>query len=218
MERDDFLVGAANYEAIALIDRWPDWPVKTVYLSGAPGTGKTHLAEIWRTASGAAAILAADLSESSVEALVGHGAVAIEDVDAAPFDERALFHLLNRAGERGVAVLVSGREPAASLTVGLADLASRLRAAQRLRLAEPDDLLLKRVLIKLFADRQLAVPPAVIAYIVARLERSFAAANRIVELLDRAALAEGRAVSRRLAEAALGLLVAEGDQGHEPSG
>jgi chromosomal replication initiation ATPase DnaA len=201
--RDDFLVGAANYAAITMIDAWPDWPVRTVYLHGGPGTGKSHLAEIWMRASGADGIAAGALTEADVEPLVARGGVAIENIDAGDVDEAALFHLLNLAGEKKVAVLMTGRSEPAALGLKLADLASRVRAAQPLRLAEPDDLLLKRVLIKLFADRQIEVQPALIDHLVTRLERSFAAANRIVEVLDHAALAEGRAVTRRLADAAL---------------
>ena len=204
MTRADFLPGPANEEAIAVIDRWPDWPVRLVYLFGPPGSGKSHLTEIWRTASGAVAVAAAALRQFDAERLVAKGAVVIEDLEALRFDEAALFHVLNHAAERNAAVLLSGRVAPAGLSIALPDLASRLRAAQPLRLSEPDDLLLRRVLTKLFADRQISVAPRVIDYIVTRLDRSLEAANLIVERLDREALAEGRAVTRALASAALG--------------
>ena len=60
------------------------------------------------------------------------------------------------------------------------------------------------MLTKLFADRQLAVDPAVVEFIVTRMERSLEAANAIVEHLDREALAEGRPVTRQLAASVLG--------------
>ncbi|MEO8669435.1 MAG: hypothetical protein ABI399_13020 [Bauldia sp.] len=201
--RADFLTGAANYEAITLIDRWPDWPVRVVNLFGPVGSGKSHLTEIWRRASGAAVIAAPALSRSDAEMMLAAGAVAVEDLHG-KFDEEALFHLLNLAGERNTPVLLTSRNAPAASYVALPDLASRLRAAQPVRLAEPDDYLLRHVLAKLFADRQLAVAPAVIDYIVTRLDRSLEAANIIVERLDREALAEGRAITRRLAGAALG--------------
>lgn len=204
MGRADFLTGAANYEAIALIDRWPDWPVRVVYLHGPAGSGKSHLAEIWRGASGAAMVGAAALARADAERLLANGAAVIEDLHAGPFDEAALFHVLNLAGERNAAILLTSRTAPAAMQLNLPDLASRLRAAQPVRLAEPDDYLLGHVLIKLFADRQLSVSPAVIDYIVTRLDRSLEAANLIVDKLDRQALAEGRAVTRHLAGAAFG--------------
>ncbi len=79
------------------------------------------------------------------------------------------------------------------------DLHSRLRLAPVVALGEPDEQLARAVLFKLFSDRQLAVEPAVIAYIALRIERSLGAARAIVEALDREALARGRAVTRAMA-------------------
>src|ERR1700755_277679 len=45
--REDFVVAAGNTEALAWIDRWPDWPAPALALSGPSGSGKTHLARIW---------------------------------------------------------------------------------------------------------------------------------------------------------------------------
>jgi chromosomal replication initiation ATPase DnaA len=53
--------------------------------------------------------------------------------------------------------------------------------------------------VKLFADRQLRISEDLIAYLLLRIERSFAAAQDIVAALDRAALAGQRAVTVRLA-------------------
>jgi chromosomal replication initiation ATPase DnaA len=199
LNRADFLVGAANRQAIALIDRWPEWPDRGVFLIGPAGSGKSHLAAIWSAASGAAATSAATLRLADVEALVSAGAVAVEDLQTGPVDEAALFHLVNRAVERSVPVLLTSRLPPTSTGLRLPDLVSRLRAMHLTELVEPDDELLGRVLLKLFADRQLSVEPAVTDYIVLRLERSLEAANAVVAALDAEALAEGRAVTKRLA-------------------
>jgi len=212
MTRADFLVGAANREAIGLIDRWPDWPAPVVLLAGPVGSGKSHLVEIWRGLSGAAVTTAAALDDGAVPAMVAAGAVAVEDLHAGPIDQAALFHLLNLAGERGVPVLLTSRTWPAALPLDLADLASRLRAARPVELGEPDDELLRRVIVKLFADRQLAVEPAVIDYIVVRMERSLEAANLIVAELDRQALAESRAITRPLAAATLARLFGGGQE------
>ena len=203
MARADFVVGAANQAAIALIDRWPVWPERGAILAGPVGSGKSHLVEIWRAASNATVVAAARLSGFDAGSLPL--AIAVEDLQAGPLDEAALFHLLNLATEQGAAVLLTSRAWPSALPLRLPDLASRLRAMQPVELAEPDDELLRRVLTKLFADRQIEVDPGVIDYAATRMERSLAAAGALVEQLDREALATGRPVSRRLA----GIVMAE---------
>lgn len=203
MTRADFLVGAANAEAAALIDGWPAWPAPVVLLAGPVGSGKTHVVEMWREVSCGSLVQARDLVAGDVEALAAANAIAVEDLHAGPINEPALFHLLNLAAERSKPLLLTSRVWAAGLPIRLPDLASRLRAARPVELGEPDDDLLRRVLFKLFADRQVAVDPPVVDYITLRMERSLAGANAIVEDLDREALAAGTAVTRRLAALAL---------------
>lgn len=205
MTRADYLGGEANRAAIALIDGWPAWPDAPVLLSGPAGSGKTHLVEIWRHASNAAVVAGTALGD--IEALVAAGAVAVEDLHAGPLDEAGLFHLINLSGERRVPLLMTSRQPAGGLPVALPDLASRLRAARPIALGAPDDALLRLVLVKLFADRQLTVDANVIETIVRRMERSLEAASRIVEVLDSEALAGGRAISRRLAAETLARVI-----------
>lgn len=196
--RDDFIVGAANYSALALIEAWPDWPAPVVALSGPAGSGKSHLVAIWQGLAGGRSIAASALTEVLVDDLASAGAVAVEDIDRGSHDDAVLFHLLNRARERGSAVLLTARTPIAG-TGELPDLVSRLRASHPVTLAAPDEALLAQVLVKLFADRQLAVGRPLIDYLLPRIERSFSAAATLVGELDRAALATGRPVTRQLA-------------------
>jgi len=202
--RDDFLVGEANRTAAAAFDRWPQWSLPTVLLVGPPGSGKSHLVAAWARRAGAAVVAAADLDGVDPLVLVEGPAVAVEDADRAPGAGVALVHLLNAARAAATAVVVTARTGPQAWPAVLPDLASRLRAATRLDLAEPDDALLAAVLVKLFSDRQIAVEPAVVDYIVPRMERSLAAANRLVAALDAAALEAGRPVTRPLAATVLG--------------
>jgi chromosomal replication initiation ATPase DnaA len=203
--RDDFIRGVGNAAALDLVDSWPDWPARTVAIVGPEGAGKSHLAAIWADAAGARRLASCALDESAVPAALATGALALEcgAVDA-DLDERALFHLLNLVKEQLGFLLLTARTAPAAWPIGLPDLASRLRAVPVVTLAAPDDAMLRAVLVKLFADRQIAVDEALISYLVVRIERSFAAARATVATLDREALRRQRPVTRALAGEILG--------------
>ncbi len=202
-DREDFLPGPGNEAALALIERWPDWPSQAIALTGPEGAGKSHLAAIWAHAAGGRVISSRAIDSAVVPRALSTGALVIEDAGCGHLDEAALFHLLNLAKEERAYVLVTARSAPAGWPIALRDLASRLRAMPVAMLAPPDDAMLGALLVKLFADRQLAVDEALIAYLVKRIERSFAAARAAVALLDHAALRLKRPVNRALAGAIL---------------
>ena len=201
----DFLVSGANAAAIELIDAWPDWPHPSALLAGPPASGKTHLGRVWQARSQANSVTAAELSDETVALFQQSPArpMLIEDIDRSIGDERVLFHLLNQSREHGGNLLLTSRLAPGDLTVALPDLRSRLRALAVMTITEPDDALLGAVLVKLFADRQLTVEPAIIAYLIRHMDRSFEAARSTVAAIDTLALARQRKVTRTIAAEAL---------------
>jgi chromosomal replication initiation ATPase DnaA len=200
---EDFLVSASNAAAVALVDRWPDWPLASALVVGPRGAGKSHLAHVWRMKSKAAVVSAAAIGERTVDVLRAARALVIEDIDQGIAQEPMLFHLLNLAREHGFSLLLTSAKPAGELNVTLPDLRSRLRALPMVAIEQPDEALLKAVLVKLFADRQLLVEPHVIDHVALHVERSLAAAGDVVAEIDRRALALHRKVTRALAGEAL---------------
>lgn len=196
LTRADFVTAPGNARAVAFIDAWPSWPAPAAVLYGPPGSGKSHLVAVWQARAGACVLSAADL-EGLDRAVLSGQPLAVEDVDAVPAGEardRALFALIEGAGP----VLFTGREPPAAWPVVLPDLASRFSALLAFPLWAPDDALLAALAAKLFKDRQLAVPEAVIQRMIRFLERSPAAIRDFVARADEKALSEGRPVNLAL--------------------
>jgi len=195
----DFVALRSNEAALALIEAWPDWPASALAVHGPAGCGKTHLGHVFQEKAGDGALFLTapedlpDLPERPILVL-----------DEPRLDETAFFHLLNRVKNEGGSLLILSREAPARWDVKLPDLASRLKAVPSVEVAAPDDALLAAVLVKHFADRQINVAPDVIDYLLKHIERSFAAAAEIAERLDRAALAEGRAITIPLVRRVLG--------------
>lgn len=197
--REDFLQGPSNTKALALIERWPDWPDRLVVLVGPEGSGKSHLAAIWARASGARVLSAKLLGEADLPSEFATGALVVEDLEAEGLDERALFHLINLAREERADVLFTARKAPASFPVSIRDLASRLKVLPMVALSAPDDALLRALIVKLAADRQLAVDEALVNYLANRIDRSFAGIRAAVKHLDEEALRQHRPVTRALA-------------------
>jgi chromosomal replication initiation ATPase DnaA len=197
--RADFFSSPANSDALAAIDRWRDWPSGRLLLIGPEGAGKTHLIHLWAEAAGAQIIAARDLAGADLPALATTS-VAVEDADQIggnPAAETALFHLHNMLSGQGL--LISAATPPRDWGLVLPDLLSRMQALGIATLLPPDDALLSAVLVKMFADRQITVPPNLIPYLVLRMDRSIAAARALVAALDATALALGRPITRALA-------------------
>ncbi len=196
--REDFLSGPCNEGPLALIDCWPDWPANAIALIGPEGSGKTHLASMWAAAAGARVISARAIAEADLPSALATGALVVEDAAAAS-DERALFHLINLAREEKAFLLFTARAAPATWPAALPDLVSRLRALPLLTLQAPDDAMLRAVMVKVAADRQLALDESVVSYLSTHIERSFAAARAAVIALDNEALRQRRPATRALA-------------------
>ena len=199
LSRDDFLEGPGNAAALALVERWPDWSNRVMLLAGPEGGGKSHLASIWSELAGSRVISAQALTPELVPSSLATGTLAVEDIDRGVVDERALFHLMNLARQDDAYVLMTSRRAPSTLAVELRDLMSRLRAVPVIEVAPPDDALLRALIVKLCADRQMLIDENLVSFLTTRIERSFAAARVAVELLDREGLRLGRPVTRALA-------------------
>lgn len=195
--RDDLVISDPMSAAVTIVDQWPVWPSPVVILVGPAGSGKSHLARIWSEKSGAVPVQPSAGSLAANQ--VGAAPLLFEDADRTGFDDTELFHLINAVRQAGSHLLITARSWPVSWPVALADLASRLKAATVVEIGEPDDALLRQVLFKLFADRQLLVDDKLVDYLVARMERSLDAAISLVDRLDKLALSRGRKISRALA-------------------
>ncbi|WP_421791406.1 hypothetical protein [Hyphobacterium sp.] len=197
-----FVDGEANAAARWAIGGWRAWPGRTLVIFGPAGSGKTHLAAMWAQEAEAIRLAGAELADR-LEAVPEDVPLVVEDADRFA-DRAALFHLLNRAQQGKMpALLLTARDAPARWNSNVQDLKSRLLALATAELQEPDDQLLSRLLKKLFADRQSPLVEGLIEYLLPRMDRSVEGARRLVEALDREALARKTPINRGVARRVL---------------
>jgi chromosomal replication initiation ATPase DnaA len=195
MGREDFLVTDSNAAAVALIDQWPNWPSYGAIILGPPGCGKSHLVQVWRQKTGALLCQASLLNIEDVPIILQQDkTLAVEVTDY--FDERAFFHLLNFAKQHECQLLITAQNMPNLWNIKTPDLLSRLNALPAISILPPDDALLRGVLVKLFADRQINVDEATISYMILRMPRSLQSARDIVAEIDRQAMTEKAEITR----------------------
>ncbi|AGT09174.1 P-loop NTPase family protein [Paracoccus aminophilus] len=201
--RADFLVTAANRDTLAMLDRPEIWPRGRLLLLGAKGSGKSHIARFWAAENGALRQAASGLRIEALDGVVPQdGALVIENahrLGTAAGAEQAMFHLANLAEERSCLLLLTALRPPRDWGIILPDLRSRMESLTTVELAAPDEALLPAVLVKLFADRQIAISPEIVDYLALRMDRDLDLARRLVAAIDMAALADHKAITRRLA-------------------
>ena len=201
LNRDDFIVSESNKDAIAWIDSWPNWPVNVPGLNifGAPLSGKSHLANIWRSKSNALSIKNPSLDIIGVrELLVDHKNILIDNFDNS-WKEEPLLHLYNLVQEIGGSFIIISEQPVSQMDIKLRDLASRVSTMSTVELKLPDDEIIKGVMRKLFKDRQIDVSNDVVNYLCRRMERSFKEVGRLVDRLDKISLSEKNTINLSLA-------------------
>ncbi len=198
-EREDFWVARSNRDAVAWLDKWPDWQTPALTIFGPAASGKTHLLRVWQRKSAALEILPENIAAVPADQMLGTSSSAMIDDVAQVIGNRAaedtLFHLYNLVKERGGNLLMTADKPVGEWGITLPDLKSRLLAAPAVEVGSPDDELMAVVLSKLFSDRQIFVSQEVVAFILPRIERSFLSLRDIVNKIDRKALAEKRPVT-----------------------
>jgi chromosomal replication initiation ATPase DnaA len=205
--RDDFFVSPANALALTTVEDWANWPAGKLVLVGPKGAGKTHLVHVWAAKTGALVLDGPMLAPVDIAQIVEQNRhIAVENADQIGGDsecESQLFHLHNLLLAEGGRLLVTAKSMPAQWGLTLPDLLSRMQASNVTTLNPPDDALLAAVMVKLFSDRQIAVLPNVIAYLVSRMERSFDGAQHLVAALDSAAFSQGRPITQRFAATVL---------------
>lgn len=197
-EAADFIADDSNRQATTWLEA--GWPTTGLVLWGPLGCGKTHLLRMWARRTGARFFGARQLRD--LDDVPASGGLVLDDADRFA-DEVLLFHVFNTARDRGLRLLMAARQPPSRWPVALPDLSSRLRTCTAVEIGVPSDALLRMLLDRFLADRQVRVSAPVREWLLRRLPREAGALERAIDRLNAASLREGKPITRAFAAAEL---------------
>ena len=208
--KDDYSVknlykSTCNEIAINFINEWPKTTINNniFCIYGPSGSGKTHISKVWMEKSDA--IIFNGISDLSFDYLSGFDRNLIfEDIALNKnWPENLLFEFINEIKSSRLSLLITCNSDPLKIKWKTKDLISRFTSFTNIEIKLPDDILIRKLLIKQFADRQLSLDSEQIEYISKRIERSYSSIIRIVDRVDNLALQHKKAISKNIIKEAI---------------
>ena len=192
-----FIESPSNWEALAWIMRWPEWPLKHIAVHGEAGCGKTHLAKIFQEKIGAYWVQKEDLQQTPDSILQKASTFIIDNYDEIK-NETWLFHFYNLTKEYQADVLYCGRHSPGQSLFTLPDLRSRIRSIHAITISQPEEELLQKIMQQRFRNAGVWLPRDFLDishYVLNRIERSYTALDKFIAITDEKMLQEQRPFS-----------------------
>jgi chromosomal replication initiation ATPase DnaA len=203
---EDFIVSACNQAAFEFVQNYNsnDENLPKIFAVRAPKlAGKTYLANIWQRKLDAEFLNLKELENTNLIRLIrAKRFYIIEDIDQIK-NQELLLQIFNLAQEKSSFLLLTSSTNLSRVGLKIQDLNSRLKNVFTLEIREPDDHLIKMLLIKNFSAKQLKVSDKVIDFLAKNLQRSFAAIFDMVKLLEFYSLEKKRNITVMLAKEVL---------------
>ena len=120
----DFYVSKSNYFAFNIIDKWPKWEKKILNICGEKFSGKTHLANIFKSKSNALLINHSKMDEDAFNKIKLFDNIIIDDFNN-NFDEKLIYSVFNLVDQDNKFMLINSEQPINEIKFNLPDMISR---------------------------------------------------------------------------------------------
>ena len=190
----DYYVSVSNYFAFNLIDKWPKWEKKILNISGEKFSGKTHLANIFKSKASALFLNENQINNEIFKKIKLYESIIIDGFSNT-FDEKLTYSILNLVDQDSKYLLINSETPLAEINFKLPDLASRSKNVLHAKIDPPDDDLIFAIILKNFSDRQIKLEKKIIEFIINRIDRSYGKISEFIYKIDELSLKKKKPIN-----------------------
>ena len=203
--QEDFYVSPSNQEAYDFINSWPKWLKQMVNIFGPPGSGKSHLASIFKNKTTTLEVQSNELNDQTFLDFKIKEGLIIENLNE-NISEDILFSLWNAALQDNKYILITSLKPIYSYKFKLPDLKSRVNSSAFIGINLPSDDLISVILAKNFSDKQIKFEKKHIDYIIKRIDRSYEKISQFISTLEKYSLKKGSSFNLKLIKEVLNMI------------
>jgi len=190
----DYYVSKSNYYAFGIIDKWPKWEKKILNIFGEKFSGKTHLANIFKSKTNALIVDANDINNNIFKKLKLFENIVIDNFES-NFDEKLVYSIFNLVDQDNKYMLINSIIPINEIEFELPDLTSRSKNCLSAKIDSPDDDLIFAIILKNFSDRQIKVEKKIIEFIINRIDRSYSKIYEFIYKIDELSLKKKKPIN-----------------------
>jgi len=190
----DYYVSDSNYFAFNLIDKWPKWEKRILNISGEKFSGKTHLANIFKSKSSALFLTENEISNDVFKKIKLYESIIVDSFSN-KIDENLTYSIFNLVDQDSKYLLINSETPLGEINFKLPDLASRSRNLLHAKINPPDDELIFAIILKNFSDRQIKLEKKIIEFIINRIDRSYSKISEFIYKIDELSLKKKKPIN-----------------------
>ena len=190
----DFYVSKSNFYAYNIIDKWPKWEKKILNIFGEKFSGKTHLANIFKSKTNALLINASKIDEEIFKKIKLFENIIIDDFEK-NYDEKLIYSIFNLADQDNKYMLINSLIPITEIEFKLPDMISRSKNCLSAKIESPDDDLIFAIILKNFSDRQIKIEKKIIEFIINRIDRSYSKIYEFIYKIDELSLKKKKPIN-----------------------
>ena len=190
----DYYVSESNYFAFNLIDKWPKWEKRILNISGEKFSGKTHLANIFKSKSSALFLNENEINNDVFKKIKLYESIIVDGFSN-KIDENMTYSIFNLVDQDSKYLLINSETPLGEINFKLPDLVSRSRNLLHAKINPPDDELIFAIILKNFSDRQIKLEKKIIEFIINRIDRSYSKISEFIYKIDELSLKKKKPIN-----------------------